>query len=191
MLECMPVDVEKRRFTADEYHQMGEAGIFSEFDRVELIEGEILTMSPIGSPHSAAVDKAAQTLILRAGARAIVRVQGPIRLNRFTEPEPDLVLLRPRPDFYKSAHPAPADVLLVIEIADTSLRFDREIKASLYARNAIAEYWLVDLVGQAVTCQSAPEDGVYRNAMIAGRGDTLSPRYLPDCTITVDSLLVD
>jgi Uma2 family endonuclease len=189
MLDHMPVDVDKRRITVDEYQQMGEAGVFSDTDRVELIDGEILTMSPIGSPHCAAVDRAAQAFFRATGARAIVRVQGPIDLNRYTEPEPDLVLLRPRGDFYRSGHPHPADVLLVVEIADASLRFDREVKVPLYARAGVVEYWLVDLNAQKVTRYSAPENGTYREVSSHERGQVLSPSALPDCAIPVAELL--
>jgi Uma2 family endonuclease len=189
MLDDMPVDADKRRFTVDEYQRMGEAGLFSEKDRVELIDGEILTMSPIGPPHCGAVDRAARALILAVGRRAIVRVQGPIDLNRYTEPEPDIVLLYSRSDFYGSGHPQPADVLLVVEIADSSSRFDREVKVPLYARAGVVEYWLVDLNAQKVTRYSAPENGTYREVSRHERGQVLSLSAVPDCAIPVAELL--
>ena len=154
MLTHMPSGIEKRRFTVDEYYAMARAGILSERDRVELIDGEIVTMTPIGPVHAAAVARATHALMRSAGERAIVWVQNPIRLDAFSEPQPDLVLLRPREDFYRAAHPGPADVLLVIEIADSSLRYDRDVKASLYARHGIVEYWLVDLAASTVTSYS-------------------------------------
>jgi len=189
MLDYMPVDVDKRRFNADEYQRMGEAGIFSEKDRVELIDGEILTMSPIGSPHSAAVDRAVQAFFRAIGTRAIVRVQGAIRPNYYSEPEPDIALLRPRADFYSSGHPKPPDVLLVVEVADSSLRYDREIKAPLYARSGIVEYWLVDLTNETVTRYTTPEDGMYRDVSVHESGERLSPSALSDCTISVGDLI--
>jgi|KBSSwiStaDraftv2_1062776.scaffolds.fasta_scaffold110870_1 Uncharacterized protein conserved in cyanobacteria len=190
MLDRMPVDTAKRRFTADEYQRMGDAGIFPPGDRVELIDGEILTMSPIGSAHAAAVNRANRLLVLATDGRALVAVQNPIRLNPFSEPQPDLVLLRPRDDFYRSAHPGPADVLLVIEIAETTLRYDRDVKAPLYARNGIGEYWLVDLTGHTVTLHTAPDNNAYRDVATLARGQMLRPLQLPDCAITVDDLLV-
>ena len=147
----MPIDVTKRRFTADEYQRMGQTGILPPHDRVELIDGEIVAMSPIGTRHSAAVDRVARTLILQASDRAIVRVQGSVRLNLLTEPQPDLVLLRPRNDFYASTHPGSSDILLIIEIADTSIQYDRDVKGPLYARLGVHEYWLADLNDDVAT----------------------------------------
>ena len=109
----MPVALRTRRFTADEYQRMGQVGILSEDDRVELIDGEVLAMTPIGPRHSSTVDRATRVFVAAAGERAIVRVQGPVRLNLYTEPEPDVLLLQPRADFYASRHPGPADVVLV------------------------------------------------------------------------------
>jgi Uma2 family endonuclease len=189
MLGRMSVDVDKRRFTADEYQRTGEAGIFSPEDRVELIDGEILTMSPIGSPHAGAVNRANRTLVIGTQGRALVAVQNPVRLNAFSEPEPDLVLLRPRDDFYRSSHPQPQDVLLIIEISESTLRYDRDFKGPLYARNGIVEYWLVDLTSETVTCHSRPENGVYRDAATFHRGQMLMPKALPNFIVAVDDLL--
>jgi Uma2 family endonuclease len=191
MLDHMPVDVARRRFTVEEYQRMGEAGVFSAQDRIELIDGEILTMSPIGSRHGAAVDRAAQAFFRAVSARAIVRVQGVIRLSHYSEPEPDIALLRPRANFYSAGHPEPSDVLLVVEIADSSLRYDREIKVPVYARALIGEYWLVDLQRQVVTRYAAPENGAYREVSAHERGQMLSTSALPECVIPVDDLLVE
>lgn len=189
MLVRMSVDVEKRRFTADEYQRMGEAGIFPPGDRVELIEGEILTMSPIGSPHAAAVARGTHALITTTGGQCIVRVQLPIRLDGYSEPEPDFALAWPRDDFYRTAHPGPTDVMLVIEVADTTLRYDREVKGPLYARSGIVEYWLVDLNDETVTCYSKPENGGYREVTTHRRQQSLRLPALPGSTILVDNLL--
>jgi Uma2 family endonuclease len=191
MLDHMAVDVERRRFSADEYQRMGDAGIFSDTDRVELIDGEILTMSPIGPRHCAVVDRVTRIMVLAAGTSAIVRIQGSIRLNGFTQPEPDVVLLRPRDDFYRAGHPQPADILLVLEIAEASLRYDRDVKAALYARAGIVEYWLADQVNGVVICHTEPRHGVYREVTTYERGQSLSPRGLSDCTVAVDDLLMD
>src|SRR5919106_6741536 len=117
----MSVQVLRRRFTVDEYYRMAEAGILHEDDRVELIEGEIVEMAPIGSNHASHVDPLAQLLFERIGRRAIVRIQSPIHLGEYSEPQPDVTILRSRSDFYVSAHPSPADILLVVEVADTSV----------------------------------------------------------------------
>ena len=187
----MSANVEKRRITADEYQRMGDVGILSEGERVELIDGEIVAMTPIGPLHASVVDRATRMLTRAVGSQAIVRVQSPIRLNLFTEPEPDISLLRPQDDFYRAGHPQPPDVLLVIEVADASLRYDRELKAPLYAQAGIAEYWLVDLANLTVTRHAMPEDGLYREVAVHGRGQSMSPRQLPQCIVAIDDLLVD
>jgi Uma2 family endonuclease len=185
----MPSGIEKRRFTVDEYYAMAQAGILSEHDRVELIDGEIVTMSPIGLAHAAAVNRANRALVRAAGDRAIVSPQNPIRLNAFNEPQPDLVLLRPREDLYRSTHAQLTDILLVIEIADSSLRFDRDVKASLYARHGIVEYWLVDLAASTITSYASPEGAAYSAPTVHARGEILAPIALPDCALTVEDLL--
>jgi len=135
----MSVAVSRRRFTADDYQRMGQAGILRAEDRVELIDGEIVAMTPIGPRHCASVDRATRAFVLKAGDSAIVRVQGSVRLDVFTEPQPDLVLLRPRADFYASQHPGPADILLIVEVAESSIDYDRDVKAGIYARAGVHE----------------------------------------------------
>src|SRR5436190_15615228 len=139
--DSMAVTVKRRRFTLDEYHRMGKTGILSEDDRVELIEGEIIEMSPIGSRHAACVDRFNE-LIARLRLNIIVRVQSSIQLDDYSQPQPDLALLRRRDDFYSSSLPRPADVLLVIEVADTTLEYDRFVKLPLSAHAGIPEAWL-------------------------------------------------
>jgi Uma2 family endonuclease len=135
----MDVAVSRRRFTVDDYHRMGEVGILSPTDRVELIDGEIVSMTPTGPRHGASVDRTNRVLVTAVGTSAIVRVQGSVRLDLFHEPEPDIVLLRPRADFYASAHPGPADILLVIEFAESSIDYDRDIKKRVYAKAGVVE----------------------------------------------------
>ncbi len=140
----------RHRFTAEEYHRMGEAGLFGEDDRVELIEGEIIEMTPIGSRHAGTVKRL------------------PLRLGRRSEPQPDIALLRPRDDFYATGHPAAADVLLLIEVAEASLRYDREVKIPLYARHGIPAVWLVDLAGRELTAHQEPAgDGYQQTRVVA------------------------
>ena len=147
----MPVGVTRRLFDVDDYHRMAQAGILSEADRVELIDGEIVAMTPIGPRHNAAVNRATSVLVPVVGNRAIVQVQGSIRLDRFLEPEPDIVLLRPQPDFYASQLPGASDIYLIIEFADSSLGYDRDVKARIYAQAGVREYWLVDLDHRSVS----------------------------------------
>ena len=139
----MSVQLSHRRFTVDEYYRMAGAGILHEDDRVELIEGEIVEMPPIGSYHAGEVDWLAQLLVRRLAGHAIVRGQNPIHLSVYSEPQPDITLLRPRADFYTTSHPTPEDILLVIEVADTSVAYDREIKAPLYSRAGIIDVLVV------------------------------------------------
>jgi len=185
----MDVAVSRRRFTVDDYHRMGEVGILSPTDRVELIDGEIVSMTPIGPRHGASVDRTNRVLVTAVGTSAIVRVQGSVRLDLFHEPEPDIVLLRPRADFYASAHPGPADILLVIEFAESSIDYDRDIKTHVYAKAEVVEYWLVDLNEDEVHVHVDPSNGVYRAATSYRRGQSLAPRSLPSCAISMLDLL--
>jgi Uma2 family endonuclease len=187
----MPVTVTRKRFTADEYQQMGQAGILSEDDRVELIDGEIIAMTPIGPRHCASVDRATRAFVTRAGDSAIVRVQGSIRLNFYSEPQPDLVLLRPRADFYASTHPGPADILLIAEIAQSSIDYHHDFKSAVYARAGVHEYWLADLSENVLHCFSTPGDGGYQNIREYRRGQSIAPLLLADCVIPVDDLLAE
>jgi Uma2 family endonuclease len=185
----MAVAISRRRFTVDDYHRMGQTGILSERDRVELIDGEVVAMTPIGPRHNASVDRANRALVMAAGDTAIVRVQGSVRLSLYTEPEPDIALLRPRPDFYAPRHPGPADILLLIEIADSSIDYDREVKAAVYAMAGVPEYWLVDVNDRIVSCHTDPHDGTYRVIHPFAPGQKLAPRLLPSCVIGTDDLL--
>lgn len=179
----------RRRFTVDEYYCMAEAGILREDERVELLEGDIFVMSPIGSRHAACVKGLLRWFVLRVGDRAIVGVQDPIRLSAHSEPEPDIVLLRPRHDLYASGHPGPADVLLLIEVADTTLAYDRGVKLPTYARSGIPEVWIVDLQGERVEVYRDPVGGRYRQAQVHARGAALTPGAFPDLTLPVDDIL--
>ena len=171
--------VTRRPITVAEYHRMGKVGILGERDRVELIEGELVAMSPIGSQHSGTVITLSHLLWSVVGRRALVSAQNLVRLDDFSEPEPDFALLRPRPDNYRDAHPQPADVLLLIEIADTSLNYDRTVKRALYARHVIPEFWIVDLTAGEVEICWQPQAGGYATVDRIGRGGVLEPELLP------------
>jgi Uma2 family endonuclease len=181
--------ISRRRFTVDEYHRMAEVGILSEDDRVELIDGEVLVMCPVGSPHAGCVKRVGSLLNERLQRRAIVSVQDPLRIDDHMEPLPDLMLLRPRRDFYSESHPAPADVLLLIEVMDTSADYDRNVKLPLYARSAIPEVWLIDLNLKLVESHRRPLGEIYSENRILPRGQRLSPEALPDLEVAVDDIL--
>ena len=176
------------RFDVDDYHRMAAAGILSPKDRVELIEGEVVDMAPIGSPHAGSVNN-----LVRVFAQAVVSdkvilsVQNPLRLDLHNEPQPDLMLLRPRDDGYRSAHPAAADVLLLVEVAESSLAYDRGTKLPLYARHGIREVWIVDLVGRAIEIHGHPVAGRFTTERRQSAGP-LAPTCLPDCPVDVDRL---
>lgn len=185
----MVVEVSRRLFTVEEYHQMAQAGLLTEDDRVELIEGEIVEMSPIGSRHQACVDQMTRLLVHALQDRAILRVQGPIQLSEQSEPQPDLALLRPSQDGYVSGHPGPDDVLLAVEVAETTADYDSTVKSPLFARYGIPETWVVDLGRERVEVHREPSPDGYRLVRTVRRGETLSPESLPDLTLQADDLL--
>jgi Uma2 family endonuclease len=166
---------------------MMEAGILSESDHVELIEGEVIEVSPIGSRHAACVDRLNR--LFNKLEDVIVRVQSPIRLDDFSEPQPDITLLRLRPDFYAQRHPAPSDVLLVVEVADSSAEFDRAVKLPLYAEALIPEFWLVNLPEEKVEVFLQASNNTYQESREFGRGELVTSRILPGLSLSVDSIL--
>ena len=156
--------IHRHRYTVQDYHRMGETGVLRHDDRVELIQGEIFDMSPIGTLHAATVKRLSKALNRAIADQAIVSVQDPIVLDDFSEPQPDIALLRFQNDYYASGHPRAEDVLLIIEVADSSLRYDREIKLPLYAGHGIAHAWLVDVEAGRLTAYSQPESNDYGQA---------------------------
>ncbi|MCX6024615.1 MAG: Uma2 family endonuclease [Chloroflexi bacterium] len=179
----------RRRFTVDEYHQMATAGILGENDRVELINGEVVEMAPIGPPHNGAVNRFNRVFTLRFQDVAVVQVQGSIRLDRHNEPEPDLALLRDRADFYATALAGPSDILALVEVGDTSAALDWLIKAPVYAQYGVPELLLVNLSEDALTvCRDPGPDG-YRSVVALRRGDVWTPLAFPDRPIAVADLL--
>jgi Uma2 family endonuclease len=185
----MATEIAKRLFTVYDYHKMVDAGILHEDDRVELIRGEIIKMSPIHPPHNGTIHRANRSLVRLVGDRAIVGVQGSIRLDEWDEPQPDLYLLKPKEDFYTSRHAGPADILLIIEVADSSLHYDSTIKMQLYAETGVPEYWISNLQDDCVILYSDAAGGTYRDVRTVRRGQSIAPRLLPDCLIPVDALL--
>ena len=169
----------RRLFTVDEFHRMAEAGILGEDDRVELVEGELIEMTPIGSRHAACVNRLVK--LLSSLEAYLLSVQNPVSLDPRTELQPDIALLKPRPDFYASAHPRPRDVVLIIEVADTSAAADREVKLPLYAKAGIPEVWLVDLPGGVIEVYRDPGESAYRTAQPLHPGDPALP--IPGTTL--------
>ena len=159
------------RLTVDQYHRMAEVGLLSADARVELIEGEIVDMAPIGGVHAAVVDMLSELLIEQTRRAFIVRTQGPVALSPFSEPQPDIAILKRRADWYRSSAPTPDDVLLIIEVSDATLRFDRGAKAKLYARHGVPEYWVVDLVHRRILVFRNPRKGEYaeESAVVSGK----------------------
>jgi Uma2 family endonuclease len=182
---AVEVAATRRRFTRAEYYRMAEVGILGRHDRVELIKGEIVEMSPIGRRHHAFVTNLAQLLILRLGGRARVSVQGPVALADDTEPQPDLTVLRDREPRYKHREAWAEDVLLLIEVADTSLAYDRTIKLRLYAEAGISEYWIVDCTTEAVEIFRNPGPEGYRGASRVAGTSTLGLQAFPDVELTL------
>ena len=186
--ETMAVEVAaaRRLFTREEYHRMGEVGILKPTDRVELIRGEIVEMSPIGDRHAAFVDNLTMLLAARLVDRAIVSVQNPVALADDTEPQPDLKILRRRPVPYKEREPWAEDVLLLIEVAESSLAYDRSTKLRLYAEAGIPEYWVIDCVAESIEVHRAPQANGYRDvSRITGGGATVTLQAFPDVTLTL------
>jgi Uma2 family endonuclease len=184
-----PLAPTRRRFDVDAYYRMAEAGVLGDSRRVELIDGEIIDMAAIGSPHAAITNRLARyfTRALRDDA-ALVTVQSPLRLDAYNEPESDLMLLRPRADDYRVSHPNAADVLLLVEVSETSLAYDRGVKLALYARFGVPEVWIIDLAGAAVEVYREPKDGAYvsRERLTGG---LLVPALVPAVTIDVAGLI--
>jgi hypothetical protein len=182
--------VTRRKFDVAEYYRLAEAGILHEDDRVELIEGEIVAMVPIGSDHSGTVNGLNYALMRAAGDRAMVTVQNPLRLSDHSEPQPDFMLLKPRADFYRGRHPLPEDVLLLVEVSNSSLRYDREVKLPLYARHGIPEVWIVDVAARAVEVHRRPAGEGYAEALrVAPPGGVLEPSALPGLRLPVADIL--
>jgi Uma2 family endonuclease len=186
----MSVLLKTYRFSVDEYHRMGEAGIFSEDDRVELLAGAIVEMSPIGPLHAGTVARLTALFAARLGAQVIVWIQNPLLLrDEDSEPQPDVVLLHPRADFYTHAHPEAHDVYLVIEVADTSLEGDRAVKFPIYARAGVAEAWLLDVSAERLEVYRQPTSDGYQEVHLLQRGEPVAPEAFPDLALTVDDLL--
>jgi Uma2 family endonuclease len=178
----------RHRISVHDYHRMAEVGVLAPDARVELIEGEIIDMAPIGKDHQSIVDQLTRTLVRAVGDRAIVRVQGSIRLDNWSEPEPDVVLLAPRADFYRSEFALGTDTLLVVEVSDTTLRYDRDVKVPLYARHGVREVWVVDVNADALLLYGALRDGKYEQHLALERPARVPVTHLPGVILDVAPL---
>lgn len=187
---ALPPEVARRRFTAAEYHQMAEAGILTAAERVELIEGEIVQMTPIGRRHALCVASLTSRLVPALAGRALLWPQNPIVLPNDTEPQPDIVLLRPPMERYADVDATAPDILLLIEVADSSLRYDRLVKRPLYARAGIPEVWIVDVGGDAIEVCRRPSPAGYAEMQRVGGGGVVSPEAFPDVVLSLDEILV-
>ena len=185
----MSVQLLRRKFTIAQYHKMAESGIINESDRVELIQGEIVEMASIGRRHAACVSRINQKLTIRLGERAIVWPQNPVELNDNSEPQPDVALLQPRSDFYEAEKPQAQDIILIIEVADTTVEADRNVKIPLYAENGIMEVWLVDINAECVEVYRELTPNGYQQLQRFQRGQTLSIQAFPDVAIAIDEIL--
>jgi Uma2 family endonuclease len=174
----------RRLLTVDEYHRMGEAGILTDDDRVELIEGELVAMAPIGSEHIAATNALTHLLVLAVGDHGIVSVGNPVRLTRHSEPQPDFSVLKHR-DGYRKTLPRPEDTMLAVEVANTSLDYDRKVKLALYARGGIPEVWIVNLAAEEVEVYRSPVADSYTSVTHAGGSDSLTIEAIPGVLIPV------
>jgi Uma2 family endonuclease len=181
-----------RLFTVDEYYKMAEVGILRPDERVQLIEGVIVQMPPIGPRHAFNVDRLADLIRDNVGDRARVRSQNPVRLASGAEPEPDVAVVRSDPSnprVYASRHPGVSDILLLIEVADTTVTFDLGVKARMYGRHNVSELWVIDLPGNRVIVHREPTPTGYANVTSITRGETISALEFPDVTFTADEIL--
>ncbi len=189
MSAMMEESPRRHLITVDEYHRMGETDILGPDARVELIEGEIIDMPPMGPPHGAEITVLNQLLVRAVGDLAIVRCQLPILLDERSEPVPDFVLVKPRADFYSTRHPNATDTLLIVEVSHTTLRYDRKVKVPLYARHLVPEVWIVDIRGEQIHFFRSPADGQYAHASTTRPPASTALSALPGVTVDLSQVL--
>jgi Uma2 family endonuclease len=179
---------QRHRISVHDYHRMGEIGVFPPDARVELIEAEIIDMAPIGNDHQSIADQLNRSLVKTVGDDAIVRVQGSVRLSEWSEPQPDVLLLAPRPDFYRNQFASGTDTLLLIEVSDTTLRYDRDVKVPLYASHGVREVWIVDVNGNALLVFGDLRNGKYERHVALDRPTKAPITHLSGITLDVAAL---
>ena len=180
--------ITRHKLDVDDYHRMAEAGIIGWKERVELIEGELIDMAPIGNDHAYTVDGLNRMLVLACEGKAVVSVQNPVRLDRFSEPQPDFGVFRLKTGRYRTARPTPADTLLLIEVSDSSVRFDRRVKLPLYARAGIAEFWIVDLGQRVLDAYRDPAADGYAAVTRYGPGDRIALSMAPEISLLLEGV---
>lgn len=185
----MQIEATKKLFTVDDYYRMAETGILGPEDRVELIDGEIIEMCPIGNRHLGCVNRATDAFTGAFRGKAVVSVQNPLRLSNYTEPQPDAVLLKPRADYYASKKPSAEDAFLVVEVADTTLRYDRNVKAPRYAAAGVPEVWIENLEEDLLLVFRDPAGKTYKTCLTLRSSDSISVLAFPDVVFKVDQLL--
>lgn len=180
----------RTRISVVRYQQMVAAGVLSKRDRIELIDGEMIDMAPIGLKHAALTARLNKWFVLAVGDTAIVSPGGPVNLGDFSEPQPDLMLLRPRADYYAAKIPEAADVMLLVEISDSTLAYDQGTKRALYARHGVAEYWVVDVAGKRIQVNRQPGANAYALLQECTGADRVAPQSLPTMQLIVQELFV-
>ena len=176
------------RFSVDEYYKMIELGMLKDYEKAEIIEGELIQKTPIGDRHAFAVDTLTRFFVKNVSDDILVRVQNPVRLSDYNEPEPDITLAD-LTKFDGKRHPRPAEMLLIVEVSDTTLKYDRDTKLSLYAEAEIPEVWIVNLKSDIVEVHQKPGSGIYQLAQIYKRGEVVKSEVLPNLGIEVDKIL--
>lgn len=177
------------RFSVQEYHRMAESGVLQPDERVELLEGQIIQMAAKGTAHSAAVSRIEKLLRNRLGDRGLLRFQDPVRLNDYSEPEPDVAVVHPDPSYYEDHHPTPEEVFWLIEVSDSTLKFDCEVKAPAYSRSGIQEYWVLDVNDRKLHVYRLPSATGYQSETILSEALTIAPVAFSDCTIAIQEML--
>jgi len=180
---------DRYRFTTEAYFRMAEVGILSEDERVELLDGEIIELSPPGYRHAAVVSRLISLLAPLAGKRMILRVQDPLVLSRFSAPQPDTAVVSYADDFHAHGHPHGEDVLLTVEVADSTVRKDLEWKARIYAAAGVPEYWVVDLTTDRVVVHTSPGPRGYGSEQVLTRAETLTTPAFPGAEWTAAEVL--
>jgi len=171
----MTLQLNRFKINVEEYYKMAEVGILKPTDRVELIEGELITMSPIKSPHAGVVTALIEELVPLLNKKYTTTSQSPITIDKYSEPEPDFLIAKYRKDRYRKKHPSPKDIFIVIEVSDSTLKIDRQIKLPLYAKALIPEYWIIDVKKQQIEQYTQPKDEKYKSKKIIKKTGTIKP----------------
>lgn len=188
-VDAAEVELARRRFTAAEFLRLVEIGVLAEGDRVELIQGDLIEMSPIYITHISTLNRLVWLLSNALGKQVILSVQNPVQLSEDNLPQPDVAIFRFQEEFYSEQHAKPEDILLIIEVADSSLRYDQRVKSKLYGTAGIADYWIVNLPERQIEVYREPRPNGYRTVTTYAPGETLSPLAFPDVVLQVEQIM--